>query len=262
MHIPTVTDQQLEKVLESAASPVVVTFLGSPDRSRDALWRWGEGRIPSRHIWHGVSVEDQKTADERIPLLLTTPAAVRFVSYEPALGPVDFSPWIGATNDIARATECRGTGAPTGRQGIEGVPLPDSDARAGGAIVAGGRRDSRAGRPMAGDLDTNRPEQRDSGSGNGNHLDWVIVGGESGPHARPFDIAWARSAVEQCRAGGVACFVKQLGANPQGDAPPSQYDPVTRTTTVQVRQVFTIRDRKGGLMSEWPEDLRVREFPQ
>jgi protein gp37 len=44
---------------------------------------------PWRNIWLGVSVEDQKTADERIPLLLQTPAAVRWVSYEPALGPVD-----------------------------------------------------------------------------------------------------------------------------------------------------------------------------
>jgi protein gp37 len=43
------------------------------------------------NVWLGVSVEDQKTADERIPLLLQTPAAVRWVSYEPALGPVDFA---------------------------------------------------------------------------------------------------------------------------------------------------------------------------
>src|SRR6185295_6708684 len=45
------------------------------------------------HIWLGVSVEDQSTANERIPLLLETPAAVRWVSYEPALGPVDFYRW-------------------------------------------------------------------------------------------------------------------------------------------------------------------------
>jgi protein gp37 len=50
-------------------------------------------RYPLPNVWLGVSVEDQKTADERIPLLLQTPAAVRWVSYEPALGPVDFSAW-------------------------------------------------------------------------------------------------------------------------------------------------------------------------
>lgn len=49
---------------------------------------------PYRNIWLGVSVENQKTADERIPLLLQTPAAVRFVSYEPALGPVNFWPFF------------------------------------------------------------------------------------------------------------------------------------------------------------------------
>jgi protein gp37 len=49
------------------------------------------------NIWLGVSVENQAAADERIPLLLQTPAAVRFVSYEPALGPVDLAGWIGAT---------------------------------------------------------------------------------------------------------------------------------------------------------------------
>lgn len=53
-----------------------------------------EGRWPLPNVWLGVSVEDQKSADERIPILLETPAAVRFVSYEPALGPVDFSSYI------------------------------------------------------------------------------------------------------------------------------------------------------------------------
>lgn len=49
---------------------------------------------PLPNVWLGASVEDQATANERIPLLLQTPAAVRFVSYEPALGPVDFSRWL------------------------------------------------------------------------------------------------------------------------------------------------------------------------
>jgi protein gp37 len=41
------------------------------------------------------------------------------------------------------------------------------------------------------------------------HLDWVIVGGESGPQHRAMDVEWARTIVEQCREAGVACFVKQ-----------------------------------------------------
>lgn len=52
------------------------------------------GRWPLPNVWLMVSAEDQPTADERIPYLLKTPAAVRGVSYEPALGPVDFTPWI------------------------------------------------------------------------------------------------------------------------------------------------------------------------
>lgn len=63
-------------------------------RSKDvALWHWKVGpdsprTWPLGNVWLGVSVEDQATADERIPLLLQTPAAVRFVSAEPLLGPI------------------------------------------------------------------------------------------------------------------------------------------------------------------------------
>ena len=55
-----------------------------------AMYSDVDARWPLQNVWLGVSVEDQATADERIPLLMQTPAAVRFVSYEPALGPVDF----------------------------------------------------------------------------------------------------------------------------------------------------------------------------
>lgn len=78
----------------------------------------------------------------------------------------------------------------------------------------------------------------------GRTVNWVIVGGESGHHARPFDVAWARSIVAQCREAGVAPFVKQLGAHPFADG---------------FEQL--LYDKKGGDMSEWPADLRVREFP-
>jgi protein gp37 len=79
-------------------------------------------------------------------------------------------------------------------------------------------------------------------------LDWVIVGGESGPGARPFYVEWARSVVKQCKAAGVPCFVKQLGRFPNGDGFPPDLD-------------YRERDLKGGDWDEWPEDLRVREFP-
>lgn len=155
---------------------------------------------PLPNVWLGVSCEDQATADERIPHLLATPAAVRFVSAEPLLGEIDLVRWE------------RG-------------------------------------------------------------LDWLIVGGESGPGARPCDVAWVRSLVEQCREAGVAPFVKQLGAHPvhypvkahrveggrlDGLAFTSQcvFDPDVHPEQLK------LRDRKGGDPSEWPADLRAREMPR
>jgi protein gp37 len=150
---------------------------------------------PLPNVWLGVSVEDQATANRRVPLLLQTPAAKRLVSYEPALGPVNFRPWLFAlTRDGNRAK----------------------------------------------------------------HLDWIIVGGESGPGARVFDLAWARSTVAQCRGqGGVACFVKQLGSRirihrrgPDWDGPGPESDfKIVRTKG------------KGAVPRGWPAAFHVREFP-
>lgn len=67
--------------------------------------------------------------------------------------------------------------------------------------------------------------------------------------ARPFDIAWARSTVEQCKAAGVACFVKQLGANIRGEFGQAGWS-------------GALKSRKGNNMYEWAEDLRVRQFPE
>lgn len=83
----------------------------------------------------------------------------------------------------------------------------------------------------------------------GDGIDWLIIGCESGPRARPGDVAWIRSLKDQCQAAGVACFVKQLGSLPVGG---KQMTP----------QEWRLRDPKGGDPSEWPEDLRVREFPK
>jgi protein gp37 len=72
--------------------------IGGIDRhTEDLKQRWP---LPLQNVWLGVSVEDQKAADERIPLLLQTPAAVRWISAEPLLGPIDLRrstgyPWIG-----------------------------------------------------------------------------------------------------------------------------------------------------------------------
>ncbi len=127
---------------------------------------------PNVHL--GVSIEDQNALDNRLPWLLLTPAAVRFLSCEPLLGPLN--------------------------------------------------------------LKLNYPFEDESGKlvNWGDRLHWVIVGGESGPHCRPMDVAWACSIHEQCKQAGVAFFMKQLGGNPD----------------------------KRHRLEDFPEDLRVRQFPE
>lgn len=96
----------------------------------------------------------------------------------------------------------------------------------------------------------------------GSALDWVIVGGESGFGARPVDVAWIRDVVGQCRAANVPVFVKQLGAFAMTDArdealPHRRQNGVGTLSALRL----ALRDAKGGDPSEWPADLRVREFP-
>ena len=170
-----------------------------------------DDKWPLPNVCLGVSVEDQPTADERIPPLLETPAAVRFVSYEPALQAVRF---------------CRG--CPGCPNDCAWCPTPD-----------------------------------------GRGLHWVIVGGESGPGARPFDVGWAYATLKACRAAGVACFVKQLGLLPftVRDGHRIALRPGAFRYERHGGLYFEndgygdIRDLKGGEWSEWPKDLRVREFP-
>jgi hypothetical protein len=188
---------------------------------------------PLPNVLLGTSVEDQATADQRIPHLLRCPAAVHFVSYEPALGPVDLTPYVGG-----QTFNCPGCGF---------------HKTEGELLYLGGDR------YVCADCE-HRCEILPA-------VRWVIVGGESGLGARPLDIAWARSTVVQCRAGGVPVFVKQLGARPfHGECRGFPHVPgdVTSPATTgdgEGRYFVKLRDRKGGDWSEWPEDLRVREFP-
>lgn len=158
-----------------------------PQRMREWCWQhqgwvprglrpgWdGSFLMPLRNVWLGVSVENQAAADERIPLLIQTPAAVKFLSCEPLLGDIDL------------------------RLPPYGYPDPG--------------------------------------------VDWVIIGGESGPHARRMEWSWVGSLMKQCKAADVPLFMKQFG-------------------TVWAK-FYGWRDRHGGDISEWQEDWRVREFPE
>lgn len=84
-------------------------------------------------------------------------------------------------------------------------------------------------------------------------IDWVIVGGESGAQARPCNVSWIRSIVGQCHGADVPCFVKQIGAWP--------YDPDWHGDGTPEGSRMTPSHPKGGDPREWPNNIRVRQFP-
>ena len=159
--------------------------------------QWLNGQTPP-NIWFGVSAEDQDNFRTRVPIAAEIPAACHFVSYEPALGPLD--------------------------------------------LLDGGVRE------VATRSWTDYGDEWDS------HVvplfDWLIAGGESGPHARPFALEWARSVRDQCRDLGIAFHLKQLGAKPVGFTPGVGLC------------YLDLTDKSGKDESEWPADLRgLKAFP-
>jgi protein gp37 len=133
-----------------------------------AMYTLGNGGWHFKNVWLGVSAERQQEADERIPHLLQTPAAVRFVSAEPLLGPIDLRQWL---SDSEGCGNCGDGSFYEGQRRCCDEPI---------SVTTPG-------------------------------LDWVIVGGESGPNARPMHPDWPRSIRDQCTAAGVAYFFKQWG---------------------------------------------------
>lgn len=138
---------------------------------------------PLPNVWLGVSVEDQASADERIPLLLDTPAAKRWVSAEPLLGALDLTM-------------------------ICLMKQQPNSHRAGIHINALRGRYCESGVIYKGDWDVTQPAPPDTER---RKLDWVVVGGESGRPARPMHPDWARRLRDQCAAAGVPFFFKQWG---------------------------------------------------
>lgn len=157
-----------------------------PDQRLDTNW-------PLSNVWIGVSVENQKAAEKRIPLLLETPAAIRFLSCEPLLELLSIESYL--------------------YEDPEGKWSPG--------------------------------------------IDLVIIGGESGKNARPCHIDWLRSLVQQCKSAGVKVFVKQLGSNAIASSPYINGVAEAHYTHYKLK----LKDRKGGAIEEFPNDLKVREFP-
>ncbi len=181
------------------------------------------GALPN--VWLGVSVEDQTRADQRIPDLLNTPAAVRWISAEPLLGPVDLRQWQhsygcgcgwGGDNPLDFCRDCDWLGHATGE--IETYP---PSFRLQGIPVAGC---GSCGKDLDGSKACPECEGEDSdglsfGPNSRPKIDWIVVGGESGKSARPMHPDWARSLRDQCAAANVPFFFKQWGEwGPEGEA--------------------------------------------
>jgi protein gp37 len=149
-------------------------FLALVDDHREQLRPdCGDFAWPLPNVWLGVSVENQKWADIRIPALLETPAAVRFLSCEPLLGPIDLFAGDHSTherdfdgNDDYICLDCS-----TDERHVPWRVIDRSNLG----------------------------------------IDWVIVGGESGPKSRAMHPDWARSLRDQCATAGVPFFMKQWG---------------------------------------------------
>jgi protein gp37 len=138
---------------------------------------WFEDHVnwPLPNVWLGVSIEDQTRADERIPILLDTPAAVRWISAEPLLGPLDLRRWMWPVH-----------------------PRWPAPYRSPAEAIAAGAEVTYHRQMLVGAWCR--------------FLDWVVAGGESGPDARPMHPDWARSLRDQCAAAGVPFLFKQWGS--------------------------------------------------
>jgi protein gp37 len=186
--------------------------------------------LPNVHL--GVSVENQKAADERIPLLLETPAAVRWLSCEPLLGEVDLTSLnreVGKIIPHTHSIDC-----------LRGANWIYNDIH----------------------------KTKDYYN-RGNRISWVVVGGESGNGARPCNIDWIRSIVKQCKASSVPVFVKQLGSVPmmlEADwRKMSPYYLLNANNHLKVPAdcvPIYQANKKGADVSEFPEDLQIRQFPK
>ncbi|QVN19287.1 phage Gp37/Gp68 family protein [Burkholderia pyrrocinia] len=146
------------------------------DQLSCGLNTWDE--LPWPGVWLGATIVDQVEADRDIEKLLMTPARRRFLSMEPLLGPVDLRSWFDPTGVCCMQEMQSCENCPADAPWIHG---PTTDYAEDGSGYSS-------------------PE-----------IDWVIVGGESGPGARPMHPDWARALRDQCATAGVPFLFKQWG---------------------------------------------------
>jgi protein gp37 len=203
--IPIAFVQAVFSVMAQAREHTFMVLTKRAKRMCETIRAWAREGLTLReghgcklpNAWLGVSVESPKYADERIPLLLQTPAAVRFLSIEPMLEEITFT----RQHQFCPEHDFPGGFCTEWHEGIRQV-------------------------------------------------DWVICGGESGPKARPFDLHWAESLLKQCRESEIPFFMKQLGAKPHYKLDCGE------------SLLLPPQGSKGGDISKWPIELKVREWPR
>ncbi len=194
---------QLYALMATCGEHTFMLLTKRAERMREVLSRCVSDFDMARNIWCGVTAENQARADERIPVLLQTPAAVRFLSCEPLLGPINL---VRATPPDDEAWE-----QVRAQEDLDGPDEPEEyieECEAEGDWINYGH-----------DLVYN-PEHRQWRRDRWEQacflsfqrgIQWVIVGGETGSGARPMDAAWARGLRDQCSAAGVPFFFKKMG---------------------------------------------------
>lgn len=183
---------------------------------------------PLPNVWLGVSVENQRWADERIPLLLDTPADVRFVSYEPALEAVDFTRWVSGCRSKAGNTGCV--------RCQNGNRLPSAD-----WVIVGGESGTGA-RPF--------------------HIAWarhVIDQCKEAGVAVFVKQLGAVPVIDEALMSGPLAIEEQHLIYRQWPSHVT-FGNKTNDSRLNGRCVF-LRDGHGGEINEWPVDLRVRDYP-
>jgi len=225
-----------------------------------AAWLQAQGIAWPDNLWALTSVTSQAQA-ARVRHLLRVPARVRGISYEPALGPVNWCRGVGepseeAWDEVSAREALSGEGAP--EEFEEECEIEGDWVNCGRDLVPNPtyREWLHARREQAQYFTLKRG------------IDWVIIGGASGPGAGPLDLAWVRDSLAFWREAKVPVFVKQLGSVPVMDEAAWRAAPLTRLLSHRNHRrapagtvPLAMADPKGGNMVAWPEDLRVRQMP-
>lgn len=213
--------------------PLTVQVLENAAREVGVEVKAGSIEWPLSNVHLGVSAEDQERLDERVPDVLACPAAVRWLSIEPLLNAVNLHEYLlGFSAGNPSLCTCG--------HGHGFFRCPNYGSVAESCHFRGCSCESFTKIP------------------GGTGLHWIVVGGESGRGARRCDLGWIRSVIAQCRKAQVPCFVKQLGAGVNlhtDDGRGRHHRDRDRD------EVVVVQHPKGGDWDEWPDDLRVREWP-